>query len=102
MLYPQITRLLKCDIQTDVRYKWRDFVDGGNGCLYGIPYNARRVFQFNIEDKSVKEIGPDLGGCWRKYWNGIRAENGCIYCLPFRAEYSLKIITNQGHRGANS
>ena len=30
-------------------WKLSDFVNAGNGYLYGIPYNARRVIQFNEE-----------------------------------------------------
>ena len=41
--------------------KWSKFVDGGDGLLYGIPYSARRVVKFNPLDKSLTEIGPDLG-----------------------------------------
>ena len=29
MVYPPATRLMKCDLQMDVEYKWSDFVDGG-------------------------------------------------------------------------
>ena len=79
MINPPATRLIKCDVQTDVEFKWSDFVDGGNGCLYGIPHRARRVVEYNVEDKSMKEIGPDLGGQLLKYRNGIRADNGNIY-----------------------
>ena len=53
-MYPPATKLIKCDVQTDIDYKWLDFVDGGNGCFYGIPRNARRVLEFHVEDKSMK------------------------------------------------
>jgi hypothetical protein len=43
------------------RYKWSAFVDGQNGFLYGVPFNARRVVTYNPLDKSLTEIGPDLG-----------------------------------------
>ena len=61
MAFPPATKLIKCDVQTGIREKWWDFVDGGNGCFYGIPFKARRVVEFHVEDKSIKEIGPDLG-----------------------------------------
>ena len=57
-------------------------MDGGNGCFYGIPFRARRVVEFNVEDKSIKEIGPDLGYYRMKYRNGFKASNGSIYCIP--------------------
>ena len=69
-------------------------MDGGNGCFYGIPFNARQVVEFNVEDKSIKEIGPDLGD--GGYLNGIKANNGSIYCMPCNAEYFLKIIPGEG------
>ena len=94
MLFPPATRLIKCDVQTDIEFKWSDFVDGGNGCFYGIPYRAHRVVEFHVEDKIMKEIGPDLGD--GGYWNGIKAANGSIYCMPYKAEYLLKIIPGEG------
>ena len=96
MVFPPATILIKCDLQTDISGKWFDFLDGGNGCFYGIPWNARRVLQFHVEDKSMKEIGPDLGGQLGKYENGIKAANGSIYCMPWLAEYFLKIIPGEG------
>ena len=41
--------------------KWSTFVDGGDGFLYGMPSSERRVVKFNPLDKSLTEIGPDLG-----------------------------------------
>ena len=81
MVFPPATRLIECDIQMDVHEKWRGFVDGGNGCLYGIPDDARRVVEFKVEDKSIKEIGPDLGYYRMKYGNGIKPNNDSIYCI---------------------
>ena len=89
MTIPSTTRL-KCDVQTGIGDKWSDFVDGGNGCLYGIPGNARRVVEFNVEDKSMKEIGPDLGPCEWKYEYDFQARNGSIYCILCNQKYLLK------------
>ena len=77
-------------------YKWSDFVDGNNGFLYGIPFNARRVVKFNPLDKSLTEIGPDLGEGWGKWMCGVRANTGRIYCAPFLADHILKIDPIQG------
>jgi len=74
--------------------KWSSFVDGKNGFFYGIPNNAaRRVVKFNPVDKSLTEIGPDLG--WGEYkWScGVRANTGSIYCAPYCADHILKIDT---------
>ena len=93
------TSLIKCDVQTDIVEQWRDFVDGGNGCLYGIPWDDRRVVEFSLEDKNLREIGPDLRWKFIRYWRGIKADNGSIYCMPFidsRLKHLLKIIPKEG------
>ena len=73
MVYLPATKLIKCDKQKEFKWKWSNFVDGGNGCMQGIPKWTRRVLQFNVEDKTSEEIGPDLGDGKQKYWNGIKA-----------------------------
>jgi hypothetical protein len=92
MTEPSLTTLIGDEIQGDD--KWSSFVDGKNGFFYGIPYNAaRRVVKFNPLDKSLTEIGPDLG--WGEYkWScGVRANTGSIYCAPYCADHILKIDT---------
>jgi streptogramin lyase len=76
--------------------KWSSFVDGEDGFFYGIPYNARRVVKFNPLDKSLTEIGPDLGGGILKWMCGVLANTGSIYCAPYGAEHILKIDTIDG------
>ena len=47
--------------------------------------------------KSMKNIGPDLGNQWNKYFNGVKADNGSIYCLPtFRYNHFLKVTPKRG------
>ena len=72
--------------------KWYDSVLGADGCIYGIPYNARRVVKFNPVDESMEEIEPDLGT--EKY--KVLANNGCIYCPPSQSNRILKIDTING------
>ena len=91
LYYPPVTKRIPCNIRVNHRNKWYDFVDGGNGFLYGIPYFAPKVVEFNVEDKSFKEIGPDLGERGEKYMHGIRANNGSTYCIPFKGNHFLKI-----------
>jgi len=76
--------------------KWRAFVTGSDNCIYGIPYRARRVVKFDPIDKSLTEIGPNLGD--RRAWHcGGLANNGCIYCLPVLSHWNaLKINTANG------
>jgi hypothetical protein len=95
MTEPSLTTLIGDNIDGG-DYKWSDFVDGGNGFLYGIPSNARRVVKFNPLDKSLTEIGPDLGDGEFKWECGVRANNGRIYCVPAFAEHILKIDINDG------
>ena len=99
-MFPPVTKLIKCDVRTywSLSGKWVKFIDGGNGCFYGIPGGARRVVEFNVEDKSIKKIGPDLGeiGYYARYLSCIKADNGSIYCMPGRGFYPLKIIPRQG------
>jgi hypothetical protein len=87
MAESSLTTLIGDEIQG--RDKWSDFVDGGDGFFYGIPFDARRVVKFNPLDKSftdrrvVKfnpldksftEIGPDFDG-FDKWRCGVRASN---------------------------
>ena len=93
MLDAPTTKLITCNSQIDLtrKYKWRDFVNGGDGFLYGIPDNAPKVVRFSPIDKSMEEIGPYLGDEEYKYRSGIRAGNGSIYCIPHGAKHFLKI-----------
>jgi hypothetical protein len=94
MRLPSLTTLIGDEIQG--RYKWSAFVDGKNGFFYGIPFNARRVVKFNPLDKSLTEIGPDLGEGTFKWRCGVRANTGSIYCAPFNTHHILKIDPIQG------
>ena len=61
MMEPSLTTLIDIGEEGNSFLEWSSFVDGGDGFLYGIPFNARRVVKFNPLDKSLTEIGPDLG-----------------------------------------
>jgi len=75
--------------------KWRCSVRGADDCIYGIPhYGARGVVKFNPVDKSMTDIGPDLGGF--AWCCGVLAKNGCIYCVPCLENRILKIDTING------
>ena len=80
--------------------KWWGSVLGTDDCIYSIPYFAVRVVRFDPKDKSLTEIGPDLGDDDVEKWEtGVLAGNGCIYCLPFfycRHFGILKIDTING------
>ena len=55
---------------------------------------ACRVVKFNPLDKSLTEIGPDLGERGYKWRCGARANTGSIYCTPYFSDHILKINTN--------
>jgi hypothetical protein len=95
MTEPSLTTLI-CDENQERENKWSSFVDGEDGFFYGIPFCARRVVKFNPLDKSLTEIGPDLGDGEAKWWCGVRANTGSIYCAPFASNRILKINTNDG------
>jgi hypothetical protein len=94
MTESSLTTLIGDEIQGEC--KWMDFVDGGDGFFYGIPFNARRVVKFNPIDKSLTEIGPDLGEGIDKWLCGVLANTGNIYCAPYCADHMLKINTIDG------
>jgi hypothetical protein len=94
MAESSLTTLIGDEIQGDEQ--WSDFVDGGDGFLYGIPFNATRVVKFNPLDKSLTEIGPDLREGKYKWKCGVRANTGSIYCAPYCADHILQIDTIQG------
>jgi hypothetical protein len=71
-----LATLIGHEIQGDD--KWSSFVDGGNGFLYGIPSDARRVVKFDPLNKSLTEIGPDLGEGGDKWSCGVLANTGSI------------------------
>ena len=78
------------------RWKWSTSVLGADKCVYGIPNDARRVVKFNPVDKSLTEIGPDLGTRSTKWMGGVLAKNDCIYCAPYGSGRFLKIDTIKG------
>ena len=94
MTEPSLTTLIGDEIEG--RVKWSVFVDGEDGYFYGIPCDARRVVKFDPLDKSLTEIGPDLGDVVDKWRCGVRANTGRIYCAPFNADRILQIDTIQG------
>jgi len=96
MAEPFLTTLIGDEIQGRWKSKWSSFVDGGDGCFYGIPSNARRVVMFNPLDKSFTDIGPDLSEGRGKLKCGVRANTGRIFCAPFNSNSILKINTNDG------
>lgn len=70
---------------------------GADGCIYGIPFRARKVLKFNPISGAIDFIGPDLGSdAWWKWRGGAMDSKGVIYCAPFNSDSVLKIDTNNG------
>ncbi len=79
-------------------WKWFGCVKGGDldECIYGVPYNSRRVVKFNPKTKAITFIGDDLGSSGWKWWGGVLDRKGCIYCIPYRSRRILKIDSVRG------
>ena len=63
--------------------------------MYGMPDSSRRrIVKFDTVQKTLVEIGPDLGLSRGKWRCGILSTNdSCIYCPPYDASHLLKINT---------
>ena len=92
MRLPSITTLYEYGFDGgEFSLKYETTITGSDDCIYGIPSGARRVVKFNPKDKSLKEIGPDLGDGADKWYGGVLANNGKIYCAPYMSSEFLKI-----------
>ena len=61
---------------------WRSGALAQDGCIYFMPYNARRILQFDPEDESAVSVGEDLGDQHEKYENTVLSTNGWMYGIP--------------------
>ncbi len=75
--------------------KWIDSIMAPNGCVYGVPCDARSVIKFDPNNNQSTVIGNDLNDRWAKWYGGVVANNGCIYSIPFNVNDILKIDTNK-------
>lgn len=97
--YPSISSTIPFKIESEKR-NFVKSIQGLDGCIYAIPFNAPRVVKFDPRTKSIEEIGPNLtkyeqrfhyedGLCM--YKDGVMGDDGCIFCIPFGSKYFLKI-----------
>ena len=97
-------------------------VVGADGHVYMIPYDDKYVAKIHSDNNEIvhnstytysdgavydgtmqvgaytsdTETKVDVNTDSSKYWGGVLAENGYIYCIPYCANYVLKIDTNYG------
>ncbi len=78
--------------------KWHGGVLARNGKIYGIPYDSDTVLVINpATDKFTTIQIPDPGppgprpGDESKWYGGVLAPNGKIYCIPWKADYVMII-----------
>ena len=82
--------------------KWGATVPGADRNLYGIPSDANHVVRYHPTDTSMKDIGgPDLGDVGSKWSDGIMAESGVIYGIPYHSDQVLKIDTRNIDESSN-
>ena len=75
-------------------WKWCDTIPGVDDSFYGIPCYANYVHWFNPTGNLTKTIGPDLGNSSYKWSQGVMADSGVIYCIPYNYDKVMKIDTN--------
>lgn len=83
-------------------------VVGADGHVYMIPYSSKNVYRIDTSDNSkytldmtagsnsTSDTHVFVGADTEKYFGGVLASNGYIYCVPYDSSYILKIDTNHG------
>lgn len=61
-----------------------------DGCIYGIPRNAKHVLRFDPQTLSSSMVGADLGTVACKWSGGVQGKDECIYGIPSYSEYVLR------------
>jgi hypothetical protein len=84
-------------------YKWYGGVLAPNGKIFCIPYDADTVLVIDPADDTYDTITiPDPGPSGPlpddpgKWYGGVLAPNGKIYCIPWRADYVMIIDPESG------
>ena len=83
--------------------KWHGGVLARNGKIYGIPYDSDTVLVIDpTTDTSATIPIPDPGPSGphpddpSKWYGGVLASNGKIYCIPWKADYVMIIDPEAG------
>ena len=79
---------------------WCGCVRAEDGCIYGIPANAKQVLKFNPATETAELLPGDITKLegvpetGHKYVSGALARDGCIYCGPWgQSDRVLQINT---------
>eukprot|EP00978_Attheya_sp_CCMP212_P005750 scaffold12860_cov54-Attheya_sp.AAC.11 len=77
----------------DHRYKYVGGASTADGrYAYLFPCDAERVLRIDVENDSIRTVGPLLLEGENKYQNGFCGRDGCLYGIPQRATGILRII----------
>jgi len=74
--------------------KWFGGVLAPNGKIYGIPFNATQILEFDPSTGTINLIGS-LSGT-NKWTGGVLAPNGKIYGIPYNATQILEFDPSTG------
>jgi len=82
------------------------FVSQRDGCLYGIPQRATGVLRILPQSVSgwdhdhvdIMDCGPEMVGTKEKFEGGVMGADGCIYCIPLRSKFCVKVVPASNHR----
>lgn len=74
--------------------KWYGGIEGLDGCVYGMPYNATGVLRINPKNDSVEVLGDYPSGRWKWHGGLLAPQNGVIYAFPAHSNEVLCVDTN--------
>jgi len=72
------------------KHGYNGCVAGLNGCIYGMPYYASRIVEFNPATNTTRHVGDDFGDNKQKWFSGVLGPDGCIYGCPHNTKQILK------------
>lgn len=84
------------------RKKYVGGVDGGNGCIYLLPFMSEQVLELNLSNSNSRYIGDKFDleeGDWKKedFFDGVvLGKDGMVYGVPCNAHKVLKVDPSSG------
>ena len=70
---------------------WRSCAVAVDGCIYFMPYFARRIMKMDPNNNdAMTSVGDDLGDGWEKYSGTVVGIDGCVYGIPFECSRIVK------------